>query len=58
MNPGLISCFALQGIEDVAKLVLKNKEDNILAEFVKKQDYARMAQHLDLHTIHVSEIDT
>jgi len=36
MNPGLISCFALQGVEDVAKLVLKNKEDKILEDLVKK----------------------
>jgi len=36
MNPGLISCFALQGIEDIAKLVLKHKEDSTLAELVKK----------------------
>jgi len=30
MNPGLISHFALKGILDITRLVLKNKEDLVL----------------------------
>lgn len=58
MNPGLISHFSLQGLLDVAEKVLQAKDDKKLAEFVAQKNYAKIARHLELHTIHVSELDT
>ena len=58
MNPGLISHFAVQGLMDIAALVLKNKEDIELQQFVDKSEYAKIARHLGVEIIHCSEIDT
>jgi homospermidine synthase len=57
MNPGIISHFALKGILDVSKLVLKNKEDPELAGYLKNREFAKMAKHLGVEVIHISEID-
>lgn len=58
MNPGVISHFAIRGLLDVAGHVLKARKDDKLAEYVAKKQYNLIAQHLDLHTIHSSEVDT
>ena len=58
MNPGVISHFAFQGLLDVANHVLKVKDDVLLAEFVAKKQYNLIAKHLELNTIHSSELDT
>lgn len=58
MNPGVISHFALRGLLDVANHVLAHKKDPVLAEFVAKSQFNLIAKHLDLHTIHSSELDT
>lgn len=58
MNPGVISHFAFQGLLDVAGHVLKQKKDDKLQAFVDKRQYNEIAKHLELHTIHSSEIDT
>jgi homospermidine synthase len=57
MNPGLISHFALQALLDISALVLKEKEDKDLKEFVEKKEYAKIAKHLGVEVIHCSEID-
>lgn len=58
MNPGVISHFAFQGLLDIAAHVLKHHKDDQLAEFVAKKQFNLIAKHLELHTIHSSEIDT
>ena len=58
MNPGLISHFVFQGLLDIAGHVLKNRKDDKLAEYVAKKQYNLIAKHLDLQTIHCSELDT
>jgi homospermidine synthase len=58
MNPGLISHFTFKAIIDVAKMVLKEKEDKELQEYVDKKEYAKMAKYLGVELVHCSEIDT
>lgn len=58
MNPGVISHFAIRGLLDVAGHVLAARKDPLLAEYVEKKQYNMIAKHLDLHTIHSSEVDT
>jgi len=58
MNPGLISIFTQQGIEDVALRVLKEREDKELQLYVAEKDYKRMAYHMGLEVVHISEVDT
>jgi len=57
MNPGLISHFVLKGLLDVCKLVLQNKEDAELAQYVENREFAKIARHLGVEVIHCSEID-
>ena len=58
MNPGLISHFVFQGLLDIASHVLKHHKDEKLAELVANKQYNLIAKHLELHTIHCSELDT
>lgn len=58
MNPGVISHFALQGLLDVANHVLAARKDPQLAEYVARRQFNLIAKHLNLHTIHSSEVDT
>lgn len=58
MNPGLISHFVFQGLLDIAGHVLAVRKDDKLAEYVSKKQYNLIAKHLDLNTIHCSELDT
>lgn len=58
MNPGVISHFAIKGLLDVAQHVLSHKKDDQLADYVTKKQYNLIAKHLELHTIHSSELDT
>lgn len=67
MNPGLISIFVKQGILDIARYVIKNKEPRTkrdaeqlksLRAYVKSRDYRRIGEELQINTIHCSEIDT
>lgn len=67
MNPGLISIFVKQGILDIARYIIKYKKpctkrdaedlDN-LRVYLKKRDYRRIGEQLQINTIHCSEIDT
>jgi homospermidine synthase len=58
MNPGIISHFVFQGLLDVAGHVLKHHKDEKLAEYVANKQYNLIAKHLNLQTIHCSELDT
>ena len=67
MNPGLISIFVKQGIIDIARYIIKNKQTTTkadqqmiksLREFVRSRDYRRIGELLQINTIHCSEIDT
>lgn len=58
MNPGLISIFVKRGILDMAKYVLKHKNDIVLKGLLKEKSYKQIAEYLKVRTIHCSEIDT
>lgn len=67
MNPGLISIFVKQGIIDIARYIIKNKECRtkadkeyvkLLREYARTRDYRRIGELLQINTIHCSEIDT
>lgn len=64
MNPGLISIFVKQGILDIAKYVLDNKENMLDTErteiqtMLRKRDYRAIARKFLIRTVHCSEIDT
>lgn len=55
MNPGIISCFAMQAIEDFANSSLDNKKALAL---VKKKKFAEAARALNIRVIHITENDT
>ena len=53
-NPGLISCLALKGMADYTGKYGDAEAKRLLA----KEEYAKLAKHLQLEEIHISEIDT
>ncbi|CAF0873899.1 unnamed protein product [Didymodactylos carnosus] len=63
-NPGLISHFVKQALTDIAKQVLSqsiindSQRKSALEQALKNLDYAKLAYHLHVKTIHVSERDT
>ena len=61
MNPGMVSCFTKQCIKEIVKhdnhdFVVKNRE--ILQNLINNNEYAKVAQMLEIEIIHVSDIDT
>jgi len=54
MNPGIISLFALRGMEDMARAV--NNGEAIQA--MQNGDYAKASEILGIRTIHITERDT
>ena len=62
-NPGLISHFTKRGIVDIAKKVIKDKTTpkktvKLLEQYLKEDDFPRMAMELGIKAIHCSERDT
>jgi homospermidine synthase len=62
-NPGLISHFTKQGIEDIAEKALKDKATSkkaasAIERLLKKGDFPRLAMELGVKAIHCSERDT
>lgn len=53
-NPGLISSLAMKGLNDYTHAYGDAKAKQLL----KSKQWAKLAQHLELEEIHVSEIDT
>ena len=53
-NPGLISCLALKGMADYTA----KHGDKRAKELLQKEEYAKLARHINLEEIHISEIDT
>lgn len=64
MNPGLISIFVKQGILDIARYVLDNKqsltpsEKKEIEKMIRQRDYRNIARKFLIRTVHCSEIDT
>lgn len=58
MNPGLISHFVKQGLLDMAKSVLKIKNDSSLKKAYETESFAALAMALNIQVVHVSEKDT
>ncbi|AFM12246.1 saccharopine dehydrogenase C-terminal domain-containing protein [Turneriella parva] len=58
MNPGLISAFAQQGLQDIASHVLAQRKDIELKSLLSARDFAGIARHLKLDALHCSELDT
>lgn len=54
MNPGIVSLFALRGLEDMARAV----GDTAAAAAMRAGQYARAAELLGIRAIHVTERDT
>lgn len=54
MNPGIVSMFALKGIEDMARAY---KNDRAL-KYMKNKKFAHAAQEMGIRTIHITEHDT
>jgi homospermidine synthase len=54
MNPGGISCLALKGLHDYTL----SKGDDKAKQLLKAKEWAKLAHHLNLHEIQVSELDT
>ncbi|OGW85161.1 MAG: homospermidine synthase [Omnitrophica bacterium RIFCSPHIGHO2_02_FULL_46_11] len=61
-NPGLVSHFTKQALEDIAKKILKEKSNDprkkALEEALKDQNFSKLAQLEGVKTIHISERDT
>jgi homospermidine synthase len=62
-NPGLVSHFTKAALEDISQKwlsehALQDERRTLIEEFYKKRMYNRMAQHLDVKVIHISERDT
>ncbi|MFA6257752.1 MAG: saccharopine dehydrogenase C-terminal domain-containing protein [Candidatus Paceibacterota bacterium] len=62
-NPGLISHFVKQGLEDIAtKLIkdkkVKGKEIEELKNYIKNKEFNKLAKKLEVKVIHCSERDT
>jgi homospermidine synthase len=53
-NPGIVSLFALQGIEDMAKF----NNDKKALKAISQKKYAKAAKILGIKTIHITEHDT
>ena len=53
-NPGLISCLAQKGLHDYTM----KYGDKGAKELLAKEEYAKLAKHLQLEEIHISELDT
>lgn len=58
MNPGLISVFVKQGLVNLARMVLKQKNDDVLQKHYRERNHKKLAEHLKVRAIHCSEIDT
>lgn len=61
-NPGLVSHFTKTGIIDIAnKIIMENTDEKRAAcmrEAMDAGDFAKMAQLMNLKTVHISERDT
>jgi homospermidine synthase len=58
MNPGLISVFVKQGLVNLARMVLKQKNDEVLQKHYRERNHKKIAEYLKVRAIHCSEIDT
>jgi homospermidine synthase len=54
MNPGIVSSFALRGLEDMARAA----GDRAAVEAMRAGQYARAAESLGVRAIHITERDT
>ncbi len=61
-NPGLVSHFTKEALEDIANAILKEKPKDprrkSLEKGLKEQDFPKLAQLVGLKTIHISERDS
>ncbi|CAF0787411.1 unnamed protein product [Didymodactylos carnosus] len=64
-NPGLVSHFVKQGLIDIAQRLLADWDDddslerkNLLQTLLNNRDYANLAYHLGVKTIHIAERDS
>ncbi|MDD5217481.1 MAG: saccharopine dehydrogenase NADP-binding domain-containing protein, partial [Candidatus Omnitrophica bacterium] len=62
-NPGLISHFTKQGLADIAKKSLRDKQvpakvKSRIAHYLKSRLFAYLAKELNVKVIHISEHDT
>lgn len=61
-NPGLVSHFTKIGICDIAQKIINEKRKDMriprLIEELENQNFAKLAQLIDLKVIHISERDT
>ena len=61
-NPGLVSHFTKQALEDIAAKILKEKPKDsrkeVLEDALKNQNFSKLAQLVGVKTIHISERDT
>lgn len=60
-NPGLVSHFTKVGLKDIANKIITEKSDDLrvalLIAALKENDFAKIAQLIDLKVIHISERD-
>lgn len=61
-NPGLVSHFTKQALEDIAHAVIAQKPDDaripMLKKYLNDNNFAQLAHLLGVKTIHISERDT
>lgn len=62
MNPGLISHFVKKGLLEAAEYFLTRRDFNDLdhskiEKYLKERNYTKLAQAMELHTVHCSEYD-
>jgi homospermidine synthase len=63
-NPGLVSHFVKQGIEDIANKILREKSSENpkrakrIATLLQMKNFPKLAQELNIRVIHISERDT
>jgi len=61
-NPGLVSHLTKQGLVDLAHYVLKENPQSprakIIQQNLQEENFASLAYHLNVKTIHISEKDT
>ena len=61
-NPGLVSHFTKQALEDIANKLINENTDlekkQEITKFLKNKEFAKLAQAIGLKTIHISERDS
>ncbi len=57
-NPGLVSLFVKRALREIINSKENTKDNRTLAKLITKNDYAAVAQKLNLETIIISDLDT